>query len=53
MYLSIEEAYEAVITRKQVIETLKEHGYDPKDFFAECGDRDTYTGKVVLDWMGY
>lgn len=53
MYLSIEEAREAIITRKQAIEFLLEHGYQWSDFVADCGDHDTYLGAVILDWAGY
>jgi hypothetical protein len=53
VYLSIQEAREAVITRKQAQEFLLEHGYQWEDFTAECGDRQEYLGAVILDWAGY
>jgi hypothetical protein len=53
MYLTIEEAREADVPVRIVIENLKEHGYNPSEFFLEIGYREFYSGSVVLDWMGY
>jgi hypothetical protein len=53
MYLSIEEAHEAIITRKQTEEFIQEHGLSLAEFLQDCGDSQTYTGKVILDWAGY
>jgi hypothetical protein len=52
MYPTIEEAREADVPVRIVIENLKEHGYNPSEFFLEIGYGEFYKGSVVLDSSG-
>lgn len=60
--MTYEEAYEEAqartVTRKQVLRELEVHGFkadsvDVADFFKDHGDQPTYSGRAVLDWLGY
>ncbi len=51
--MGYDEACEAVVSRSEAAREIRNHSLEPADFFAECGERDTYRGSVVLDWLGY
>jgi hypothetical protein len=53
MFYDYESACEATVTRRAALEEIEDHGHDWSSFTAECGDRPTYLGRVVLDWLGY
>ncbi|WP_199851926.1 hypothetical protein [Variovorax sp. PMC12] len=49
-----EEAIEATVTREQARREIAKHDCEGfAQFLADVGDRATYTGKEVLDWLGY
>lgn len=39
--------------RPKVRAIIKEHGLEFADFLEEMGDRDSYSGKEVFEWLGY
>lgn len=42
------------ITKARAIKELAAHGiYDLSEFFADCGNNDTYQAQAVLFWLGY
>jgi hypothetical protein len=47
------DAIESEVSKSEAIQELKRHDADPFAFFAEVGERDTYQGSEVLDWLGY
>jgi len=47
------EALEAVVSRKEAFREIKKHNLQVSDFIEEVGDKEEYTGKEVLDWLGY
>lgn len=48
-----DEAEEAVLTRKQVMQEIGRHQVDAEDFLADHGDHPLYRGAVLLGWLGY
>jgi len=53
MYTSYDEACEARVSRCEAQAELDRHNASFEEFVEDCGDRDEYTGRVVLDWLGY
>jgi hypothetical protein len=53
MYTTYEDAAEATISRQQAIREVKKHHSNVEEFFAEVGEKAEYSGKEVLDWLGY
>jgi hypothetical protein len=53
VYDNYADACEAVVSRKEAIREIRKHGVSVNEFLADCGDKDEYTGQVVLDWLGY
>lgn len=51
--MTYEEAMEAFVTKAEAIREIRQHTQDPAEFFAEVGERDTYHGSEVLEWLGY
>jgi hypothetical protein len=51
--MSYDDAIEAVVTKREAIAEIKDHGLDPQDFFDEVGRKEEYTGLDVLSWLGY
>jgi hypothetical protein len=52
------EAQVATITRKEALAELTLHGFeadsvDVLEFFNALGDKPTYSGRDVLNWLGY
>ncbi len=48
------DAREAVVTRDEAEEEINKHNGEPFiDFLDEVGDKETYTGEEVLNWLGY
>ena len=42
------------ITHSQALYQLEQHGViDIEEFYADLGERETYTGAELLDWLGY
>ena len=41
------------LTRPTARKIVQEHGLSFADFENENGNRDTYTGKQVFEWLGY
>lgn len=53
MYNNYEDAAEAIVTKAQAVRELARHGASAEDFFSEVGERDSYVGKEVLDYLNY
>ena len=51
--MEFEQAQRATVTREQAMREIRRHGLAWADFTADCGDRATYRGHVVLGWLGY
>ncbi|MBT2322553.1 hypothetical protein J7E62_09365 [Variovorax paradoxus] len=53
--MDYEEAIETTVTRAQALAEIAKHdiGEPIESFFADCGDKATYTGAEVLGWLGY
>lgn len=51
--LSYAEAIETTFTRSEVAREVRDHGIDPEEFFSEVGNKETYIGEEVLNWLGY
>lgn len=41
------------VVRHKALEIVEEHGQTREEFFEEMGDRDSYSGKELFDWLGY
>lgn len=49
-----ESAQGVTITKARALLELRRHGViEIADFFADCGERDTYDAGEVLAWLGY
>ena len=45
---------EATITHSQALHQLEKHGViDLDEFHNDLGERETYTGEELLNWLGY
>lgn len=51
--MNYSEACEVTISRDQAIKEIRKHSLNPSDFLFEVGVKDNYSGKEVLDWLGY
>jgi hypothetical protein len=47
------DARRAQVSKAEAIREIRRHGSDVAEFFAEVGERDSYAGSAVLDWLGY
>ncbi|TFL14052.1 hypothetical protein CSC67_07740 [Pusillimonas caeni] len=48
-----EDACDATLSRERAIAEVERHALNVDDFLSEVGDKPAYTGKEVLDWLGY
>lgn len=48
-----EDACDSYVTRRRALRFVTRHGASLTDFDADCGVRDHYRGRVILDWLGY
>lgn len=48
-----EDACDATLSRARAIKEIQSHDCDVSEFLREVGDKPAYTGKEVLDWLGY
>ena len=55
MFRTYEEACEAEVTREEAMLEIAKHDVEGgfELFLKEVGDRESYLGKEVLDWLGY
>jgi hypothetical protein len=51
--VTYEDAVQALIARDVAVAEILDHDCDPVEFFTDCGDRDSYTGREILNWLGY
>ncbi len=51
--MTLEEAWDAEVTRNDARREIEAHGLSFYDFTNEVGDRDIYVGQEVLTWLGY
>lgn len=52
-YSSLEDAMEAEVTKAEAKREIQKHSLKWEDFVEEVGDREEYTGREVLEWLGY
>tara|TARA_E500000318_G_scaffold14066_4_gene13717 strand:+ start:546 stop:719 length:174 start_codon:yes stop_codon:yes gene_type:complete len=48
-----ESAEDIIITKKEAIKEIREHGASPHEFFEEMGTHEEYEAQAVLAWLGY
>ncbi len=48
-----EDACDANLSRKEAIAEIENHSLSIDEFLDEVGDKSVYSGKEVLDWLGY
>ena len=53
MFDDYDEACDAVLTAPQAKREVEEHGLSWYEFRQDVGFLPSYTGKQVLDWLGY
>ena len=55
MFRTYEEARDAEVTREEARLEIAKHEVDGgwDQFLADVGDKETYFGYEVLDWLGY
>lgn len=41
------------ISKARAVAEINRHGCDANEFFADCGEKETYRAQSVLDWLGY
>jgi hypothetical protein len=51
--MTLEEAMDAMVTKEEAIIEILLHRQNPREFFAEVGEREEYQGSEVLEWLGY
>lgn len=51
--MTFDEAMDAIATKAEAAAEIRKHYQDPREFFAEVGERDEYQGSEVLEWLGY
>lgn len=52
-YDNYEDACGATLSRNRALAEVQRHALSENDFLSEVGDKTTYTGQEVLDWLGY
>lgn len=56
-YTTYEDACDATVSRAEAKAEIQRHDLGTDDawaeFVADHGDHEEYSGKVVLDWLGY
>lgn len=50
---SLDDAYETGLTAEQAKRVVLKHGASWSDFIADIGEKELFSGKEVLDWLGY
>ena len=50
---SRDEADEIGLTPEQAKRVVLKHGLAWSDFIADVGEKELFSGKEVLDWLGY
>ena len=48
-----EESWPRYVTLSQALRELKNHQANLKEFFEDCGVRQSYKANTVLHWLGY
>ena len=51
--MSYDEAMSVMVTRKEALNEVLDHGLEWCDFINDCGDLPEYAGEAVLAWLGY
>ena len=51
--MNYEEAMETTVTKEEAKKEISLHGLSFEDFVLDCGDRKSYKGSTVLNWLGY
>lgn len=53
MFDNYEDACAHELTRAEALHEVRSHHCNEAEFLADVGDKATYTGQEVLDWLGY
>lgn len=48
-----EDALEATVTKAQAIREVRRHSVSVDEFLQEVGDKETYVGREILQYLGY
>lgn len=51
--MSLEDAMDATVTKAQAQAEIKKHDQDWNEFVRDVGDKPSYKGSEVLEWLGY
>ena len=51
--MTYEEAVQSRVSKEEALREVAYHGADWDAFLEEMGDRQEYSGKEVLQWLGY
>ena len=51
--MNYEQACEYVVTKYEAKEEIEKHFSNFNDFLNDIGDKKTYKGSDVLNWLGY
>ena len=48
-----DDADETELTAEQAKRIVRKHGHSWSEFVADIGEKERFSGKDVLDWLGY
>jgi hypothetical protein len=53
--MSLEEAMDGghTVTKAEAMEEVRRHKLEMVDLVNELGDKDEYTARAVMEWLGY
>ena len=51
--MNYSEACDSTVTRAEAIAEVMAHCVSVEEFLEECGNKEMYSGSVVLNWLGY
>lgn len=51
--MNYDQAIVAQVTRQEAIREVQQHNISVDEFLEEVGDKETYKGSEVLNWLGY
>ena len=51
--MNYEQAYEYAVTKYEAKKEIEEHFLNFDDFLNDVGNKKTYKGSEILNWLGY
>lgn len=51
--MQLHNALDAIVTKAEALHEILRHACNFAEFLQDVGDKDEYTGKEVLGWLGY